>query len=341
MIALSLWGLDFYGLPRAEPEPFLRTTVVGLGILVLPWGLSRAKRLVGIGRNYLEMRRTAGYERGTVYVSESPLPDPDRALDRVETLVDASPVFDSVHRDAFPEGEGLTVIHTGFHNTFVRVTRSSNLAVTGASIRTRRLAREIEEASIATFRRAIWNPFQRPAPIRGAPRVFLSLLLAGLVVFGVIGVAGAAYPTAAYNPAEKTVLVAIDARSTVDPGFTRTEHRLAKAAFLVEVLDEKQVEILWARNDTEEILGHGRQAAEISTDVRAELAAVRTSDPTPDQAARADRIEAELHEAELGVADALERRDDGRADTTGQFDAVSRRLREAANTSVRDWDEER
>lgn len=341
VIALSLWGLWYYGLSRATPWPFLWTTIAGFGISALPWGMAQAKRWSGIIHNYLEMRRSAGDERGSVFVSESSLPDPDTTLEAVEEVVDGSPAFDSVQWDAFPEGEGLTVTHTGFHNTFVRVTRSSTLAVTGASIKTRRLAREIEEAGIVPFRRAFSNPFERPDPVRGAPRVFFGLVLAGLVISSTVGIAAAAYPTEVYNPAEKTVLMAIDARSSVDPGVTHTEHRLAKAAFLVDVLDEKQVEILWARNDTEQILDHGRHATAISTDAREELAAVQTSDPTAEEAQRAARIESELHRAEREVAAALERRAEGRSETAGRFDAVTRRMRRAANTSVRDWSQDR
>ena len=334
LIGLALWAASFYAASFGETIPYLKVAVVGGGVVVLPVALAYGKLWIKTIGQYLERRKATSYERGTIFVSEDPISDPDMTLDRVADAVSGVDDFDDVYRDAFPEGEGLTVIHTGFHNSFVRISDSTRLVITGASAKSAALADLITERVGLPVRRALRNPFEDPQPVRGAPRVFLSVIVVGILVLGVVGIAGAAYPSMAYNPAERTVLVGIDARADFDPAMDKTEHRLNKAAFLVDVLEEKQVEILWARNDSSRIRAHGEQAAEVSADIRTLLAAVRASSPTPEQTARADRIEANLHEAERNVAKALDRRASSGNFGSDPFISVSDKMHEAANTSV-------
>ena len=334
LVGLSLWASSFYPRDPTGTVPYLKIAVVGVGIILLPVGLAYAKLWVKLVGQYLERRKSETYERGTIFVSEEPVADPHGTLDRVASAVDDVDDFDDVYRDAFPEGEGLTVIHTGFHNSFVRISDSARLVITGASAKSAALAELITDRVGLPVRRALRNPFEEPQPVRGAPRVFLGVIVFGIVVLGVTGIAGAAYPSPAYNPAEKTVLIGMDARASLDPGVGNTEHRLDKAAFLVAVLEEKQVEILWARNDSTRIRTHGEQAAEISTEIRTLLAEARASRLSPAQAARTERIEANLHQAELNVARALDRRGSSGNYGSDPFISVADKMREAANTSV-------
>lgn len=334
LVGLSLWAFGYYATTPTEGLPYLKAVAIGLGIIIVPRALAYAKLWIKTAFQLAERRKSDSYERGTIYVTDEPISDPDRTLDRVADAVTAVEDFDDVHRDTFPEGEGLTVIHTGYHNSFVRISDSARLVVTGASAKSAALADLITERVGLPLHRALRNPFEKPQPVRGAPRVFLGVLVFAIVILGVIGVAGAAYPSPAFNPAEKTVLVGLDARADLHPGVSETEHRLDKAAFLVDVLEEKQVEILWAQPDASRIRAHGRQAAMISTDVRTLLSQVRASSPTPAEAARADRIEADLHVAEENVASALDRRAASGDFGEDSFISLADRMREAANTSV-------
>jgi hypothetical protein len=128
------------------------------------------------------------------------------------------------------------------------------------------------------------------------------VLLAGLVVVSTLGLVGAAYPSNAYNPAEKTVLVTFDVRADFDPGLSDMEARLAKAAFLADVLDEEAVEIRWEDGEPRAMLAHGRQAIQIREDAQALLERVRNGDSTRADERRAAKIAADLRDAERRVA---------------------------------------
>lgn len=334
LVVLSLWALSYYSVPRSEALPYVKVTATGVGIVILPTALAYVKLWVKTAGQYLERRKSDTYERGTIFISEDSVSDPEVTLDKIASAVSDVDDFDDVYRDAFPEGEGLTVIHTGFHNSFVRVSDSTRLVITGASAKSAALADVIAERVGLPLRRALRNPFVDPQPVRGAPRVLLGVVVVAIVVLGVVGIGGAAYPSPAYNPAEKTVLVGIDARAAIDPGVGETDHRLDKAAFLVMVLEEKQVEILWAQNDSSYIREHGEDAGVISRDVRVLLRQARASSPTPDQAERADRIESDLHAAELDIAGALDRRGASGNYGPDPFISLADEMRTAANTSV-------
>lgn len=330
LVALAAWGALHYG-PAVAPASFLPVALVGLAIPVIPRALAR---LAFHARRWWSNRSTAprfSFERGSLFVSTNPVDDRESALERIKAVVAGDDRFDAVADDEFAEGIGLTVGHAGYHNSFVRFSKG-RLVVTGASERTHALADLVADACSLTFERATDHPFASPDPIRGAPRAFLGLFLVVLLLVGVGGFAGAAYPGGSHNPAEKTVLVGLDARGEFVPGVTTDETRLDKAAFLVDGLAEEAVEIRWERNETDRILVHARQSVAVSNDVRRLLSAAHDGGLTPEQAARADRIETDLHEAERSVAAAIDERARNERVRDERLLAVRDELREAADT---------
>jgi hypothetical protein len=226
----------------------------------------------------------------------------------------------------------LTVLHGGFHNSFIRVTAAGRVVVTGASERTKLLAETVSDAYSLSFERTRNNPFDGMEPVRGAPRVFLGVLVFAMLLFGTHTVTAAAYPTDTYNPAERAVIVGFDASGSLDPRVSETDVKLSKAAFLVEVVNESATEVRWRGNDTERIAEHGENALEASDDTRSLLASVEGESLTPDQAERAERIRTRLSEAERNVATALEEAADG--ETVGNTERLTRlsdQLRASAN----------
>lgn len=333
LLALAGWGALRYG-PSAGLAPFVGVALLGLVIPLIPRALARLVFRIKRGWVRLQDRPSFSFERGSMFVSTTPVEDPSGTLAAIRDAVTADDRFDAAADDEFSEGTGLTVSHAGFHNSFVRVS-DGRLVVTGASKRTHALADLVAETCSLTFERIRDSPFRSPRPIRGAPRAFLGLFLFVLLVTGVVGFAGAAYPGDAYNPAEKTVLVGLDARGDFAPGVTPTDTRLDKASFLVDALAEEAVEVRWAQNSTVAVLTHGRQSVAISEDVRELLAAERAAGLRGAEAARADRIEADLHAAERSVADAIDERAADERVRDERLLAVRDDLRAAANTSVR------
>lgn len=327
---LAVWGALYYG-PSVGYASFIPVALVGLLIPAIPpvlaWLAFHARRLwPNRGK-----KPAFSFERGSMFVSTDSVSDPERVLGRIREAVTGDERFDAVTDDRFSEGAGLTVGHAGFHNSFVRFSEG-RLVVTGASERTHALADLVADACSLSFERARNHPFKTPAPIRGAPRAFLGLFLVVLLLVGASGFATVAYSGSAYNTAEKAVLVGFDAREEFVPGVTPDETRLDKAAFLVDGLAEEAVEIRWERNSTERILAHGRQSVSISNDVRQLLSAARDDGLDPDEAARADRIETELHDAERSVATAIDERASNESVRDERLVAIRDRLLEAAET---------
>lgn len=304
LFALSIWAWVRYGGVRTI-SPYLATAGLGAVMAALPALLAHAKHR---GREAYRRLRTADSEKThgeSLFVSEASVGDPSAVLDEIAADLRADEEYGDVRRNAFSEGTGLTVGLSGTHSSSVRVTESGHLAVIGASERTRSLARRIEASTAVSFEPTVSNPFKKPEPVKGAPRVFLGLALIGLLAVGGGGVANAAYPSDAYTPTEKVVLVSFDVKADLDPGTTDTDARLGKARFMVRVIDEEAVEIRWERNVTNRVRRHGQQAVRIGDDVRTLLETVRRADVTARQAATADRITVDLREAERNVADAL------------------------------------
>lgn len=302
VLALTGWAVATYG----DPVDFLPSAAAGAAILVLPQLLAHGKLWLRRSSRYVKSRRSQSTERGETFVSTDPDPEPERALSNIAEAVDDA--YTNVRRETFPEGEGLMVTHGGFHNSFVRLTEGGRLVVTGASKKTRSLARRVEDLRDVAMENRSNNPLLGPIPVRGAPRWFLGLFLVGLLVVGVGGVASAAYPTDVYTTPEKTVFVSYDARGDLDPGTTRTDVHLEKADFMVGALAEEAVEVRWEENGSPFLVEDAEQALAISEDAREELRAAREGSLSPAERRRAARIESDLHAAEREVADAIDER---------------------------------
>jgi len=331
LFLVSLWAAIRYG----SPLRFVPGILVAGVVLTLPLALAYGKLWVRRGRRYLADRRR-DEDRGTTFVSKERDPDPESALSQVAEALSRDESYRDVRSEAFPEGEGLLITHGGFQGSFVRRTEAGRLVVTGSSEKTRSLARRVGDLRGVSMDERLNNPFLGPIPVRGGPRVLLSVVLVVMLVLGVGSVAGAAYPSDAYNTPEKTVLVSYDARADFVPGISRTDVRLGKAAFAVGALSEEAVEIRWEENGSRFLVEDGRQALAISADVRATLRSVRERSLDPAQAARVDRIEGDLHAAEQNAADAITARLENR--TAGQYAPELRvlrdRLRRAATRPV-------
>lgn len=332
VVVVAIWAAMYYGTPLG----FSRAIAIGVVAAGLPFGLTSLKSSIQSLRWRLaDPNEGFSAEQGSVFVSESVVEEGFDCLEIVRSALEADEDYDEVRRDAFEEGPGLTVLHAGFHNSFVRITETGRVVITGASEQTHELADAVSEVYSLSFERTRNNPFKGVEPIKGAPRVFLGVVVFTILLFGFHAVAVGAYPSGAYNPAERTVLVGIDAQASLDPGVSETEARLTKAAFLTAIVDEASTEVRWEVNDTDSIATQGEQALQVSSDARSVLATVDDSSPTPRQAERADRIERRLSEDERSVAAALdERADDGTLNDTATLSRLSDRLRASANSSI-------
>lgn len=330
LVVLSGWGALRYG-DDAGLLPFVAVAALGLALPLIPRALALVAFRVRLFRRRSGDRASFSFERGSLFVSDQPVDDPPELLASIRDAVTRDDRFDAVADDEFAEGAGLTVGHAGYHNSFVRFSEGK-LVVTGASKRTHALADLVADACSLSFETVRNNPFLAPRPVRGGTRVVLGLVLVVLAAGGVAGVAGAAYPGGAYNTAEKAVLVGFDARGDFVPGTTRDETRLEKAAFLVDGLAEEAVEVRWEQNSTDRVVGHGRQSLAISEDVRSLLRAARADGLDGEAAARADRIERDLHDAEREVAAALAERAGGEGVREGPVLEVRDELLRAAET---------
>lgn len=310
LVVTSLWvALAFDGRPGSSRTLAVAAVIGGL-VVVTPVALAYGKR-------GLERRRHAGLDQET-YAS-SPLPVERRAFiaTTVEALT-ASEAFEAVKERSFPEGPGLIVDHTAFHGTFVRLSGAGRIVVTGVRSRaTRTLVEELESIWSTSFEQTAVNPFVGPIPVRGAPRVFLVLLLTTVAIVDLALVAGVAYPSPAYNHGEKAALLGYDAAVVVSPGTTQTDADIAKADFLVAVLREEATEIRWEAglNGTEGVPEH--DADEISADIERLLERARASDPGPTQRSEIERIDSDFAGARRAVTDAVAAVENGTATADG------------------------
>lgn len=330
VVLLGLWAAIHYDGPVFR---FVPAALIGVVAAGLPFGLAYSKSAIeSLRLSLADTDEGFSSEQGSVFVSTSAVDDSIDFLEAVYSALRSDEKYDSVERDSFEEGPGLTVLHGGFHNSFIRVTAAGRVVVTGASERTKLLAETVSDAYSLSFERTRNNPFDGMEPVRGAPRVFLGVLVFAMLLFGTHTVTAAAYPTDTYNPAERAVIVGFDASGSLDPRVSETDVKLSKAAFLVEVVNESATEVRWRGNDTERIAEHGENALEASDDTRSLLASVEGESLTPDQAERAERIRTRLSEAERNVATALEEAADG--ETVGNTERLTRlsdQLRASAN----------
>lgn len=300
-LALVLVGLQ-YGYGSASRDGYVTTLTAVVLLPVIPLVAAYAKFAL---RRLAEYRRNGSglsFERKSIFVSVDAVGDADKTLTDIETAVEAADEYDECRRDRFGEGRGLTIRHTGFHNSFVRVAGDGRLVVTGASKNTHSLASLVERVASLTMERTRAHPFFNRKPVQGAPRAFLGLFLLVVFLFGVGGVVGAAYPADAYSAPERVVLVGYDTRAMITPGYDTTDATLDKAAFLVDSLGEEAVELGWDRDDANKLTTHGRQAVFLSETVTAQLDTVREGVSMPSERERVDTLEADLHAAECRVA---------------------------------------
>ena len=301
LVGYSVWAFAHYGGTRFGP--YLWSGLIGLVIVGLPTGLARLKLW---GRRAMQVwnnRRGHHSSRGYTFVSTGRTADRSDVLERVSCALETAGSFDGWRRSEFPEGEGLEVRHS-FHNAFVRVSGSGRVVVTGTSFKAADLADLVGEAVSMAMNRRPSNPLLRPAPVRGAPRALLGVFLVVLLVVGMVGVAEAAYPSPAYNPAEKTVLVSYDLRADFAGPEATEELRISKAAFLARVLDEKSVEIRWSTS-MEGVRRHAEQSLVVRRDAIGLIEDLRREPLTAEQHERLDAIEGDLAESEREVAAAL------------------------------------
>lgn len=301
LLVYSAWALLRYG--DGNPRPYIWSGFLAVSIMVLPTGLAFTKLWGKRVGQVIKNRRGTSSARGHTYVSDGTVDDREVVLDTLEEAIRASGAFDGLRRSTFPEGEGITVKHT-FHNAFVRIPRSGRVVVTGTSAKARELAETVGLTLSVSMNPRRSNPLLRPDPVRGFPRALLGVVLVVLFVVGSITVAEAAYPAAAYNPAEKTVLVSFDLRSDLAPAETQSEIRLSRAAFLVDVLDEKSVEVRWS-NTQAGVVRHAEQSLVIRRDANRQIESLRREPLTPAEQTRLAGIERDLEVAESEVAAAI------------------------------------
>ena len=331
-LAVPLTALE-YGIEPASRDGYLTALVAVVLLPSVPVALAYGK--LGV-RRVAEYRRNGSglsFERKSIFVSEGPVGDVDRVLADVETAVESAGEYDECRRDQFGEGPGFTIRHTGFHNSFVRVTGDGRLVVTGASENTHSLASLVERVTSLRLKRTRNHPFAAVKPVRGAPRAFLGVLLVAVLLVGAGGLGAAAYPADAYGAPERAVLVGYDARSAAVPGYDGTDATLDKAAFLVSGLDEEAVELSWDRNGTSRLSRHSRQSVFLSARAADMLATAREGDLTAAERDRVSAIEADLHAAECRVASSIATRiEEGRVEgdtTTLEEDRATLRGRAA------------
>ena len=308
LLVAVAWAFLTYGATPANAGAYLRVLAVAALLPAIPRALAAVKYVVG---RRLEARENGGglsAERDSIFVSESAVGDAERTLARLADAISAEEDFDGVSRDEFDEGPGLTVRHTGFHNSFVRVTGDGRLVVTGGSTRTHSLADVVERVASLSLRQKRTHPFRTAAPVRGAPRAFLGLFMAVLLLFGVASVGAVGYPADAYNASERVALVGFDVRADADPGYGETDALLGKSAFLVDALGEEAVEIGWDKDAASKLERHAAQSLALSSTVSDNLATARDRGLSPAQADRAATIRSDLHAAECRVAGAVDKR---------------------------------
>lgn len=332
LFALTAWAVSRYGLDLTTPG-VVRALLLAALVLALPDAAAYAKYALFRFRDHLAEWRSDS-ESGSFYVSRSPVDDPDAALDRVRDALGSVEAYDEVVRDEFSTGPGLTVVHSTYHTLSVRLDGADRVVVTGDSERLDGLVERVEGALGVSLRPTRVDPFADVTPVRGGPRAALGAVLAFCLVVGVVAVSGAAYPSGAFNDAEKTVLVTHDLRADADPTVTQEQARLAKAAFLTGVLDEAAVEIRMV-NTTGERRLYAASALETSDAARRLLRSARESSLSQSQADRADRIESSLYERERELAAALRETATGPSSAgDGRLHEIAAEFRERANASV-------
>lgn len=323
LVVFTAWVAIGYGIAPGSVPGYAGALAAMVVLPGVPFVATHGKRWFRILVEYRRNREGLSFERKSIFVSDDAIDDRGRALDAIETAIDAGESFDGCSPDRFTEGPGLTVRHTGFHNSFVRVGTDGRLVVTGASKKTHELASLVERVTATAMSRTRRHPFLRSSPVRGAPRSFMGAFLVGVLLFGLASAGAAAYPAEMYSAPERLVLVGYDTRAAAAPGYTATDATLDKSAFLVDALDEEAVELQWDRDDASRLEQHTHQSVRLSSTLTAWLSTVRERELSASQRDRVDRLERELHAAECRVASTVTTRiEAGRVD--GDPSAIER-----------------
>lgn len=311
LLAAAAWGAVTYG-SKTEVTQFVWVGLLGVTVAITPQVIARSRRYYGQARTEISGgSRTDDY----YYVSVEPVKGHKRVLGTVRDAVkDAN--LDGVSEYDFPEGLGLSVAHSGFHNSFVRISFDERLVVSGASERTTKIVDLLRDRLDINFDRQWSNPMRRGYPVEGGSRVVLAAVFLIAAIGGGLAVADIGYSSEAYNPVEKAVLASHDVRAVVSPSVSQTDAAIAKAEFRVTTLREADVEVRWAGNDSESILSHGRDAVTIAATVRSTVTDLQDESLTADQRARVANIRADLRMAETNIAAPLS--------TSADDDSISR-----------------
>lgn len=320
LLGLTGWSMIQYN--TSNINFLLISGIIGILIGILPAGIMYGK--YWLRQRWRCLRQHLRSSRSSVFVSEPTAGSRNKELVAIAEVIQVAGDYETVTTEDFPEGEGLSVAHGGFHNSFIRITKAGQIVVTGASEKTSTLAHQISNHRKIKLTNVPNNPFSKPEPVKGAPRGFLGIFLAILLIIGITCAVSAAYPSPAYNPSERAVLVSYDMRADVDPGFTKTDAQLSKAAFLTKIVEEEAVEVRWEESSSQQIAGHGRQALIISKETHDLLQQARSSGLTTEQRATAQQIETDLESARRAVSIAITERieEDDLNNQTGELIAV-------------------
>ncbi|RDI70120.1 hypothetical protein [Halopelagius longus] len=331
----TLWAAFRYGVAPASRTGYLRAVAAAVLLPAIPVALARAKLWIRRLAEYRRNGSSLSFERKSIFVSGDEVGDADGTLEDIEAAVAAADEYDECRRDRFGEGRGLTVRHTGFHNSFVRIAGDGRVVVTGASENTHSLASLVERVVSLPMERTRNHPLLEPKPVRGAPRAFLGLFLVALFLFGVGGVGAAAYPADAYSAPERAVFVGYDARADALPGYDETDATVDKAALLVKALGEEAVELQWDRDDATRLSEHTRQSVFLSARGAEMLDDARAGNLDAADRKRVSALETDLHAAECRVASAITTRiEKGRVEGDAEALRDARRtLRERASAA--------
>lgn len=296
-LLFACWGVMVY------ENGFLFALVATIGgvMFVLPSLIQRIKLR---NRRY-QQHRGSGRHEDVIYVSSRPLEEPDDILVTLrERLSQHTEYTPTVER--FSEGRGITIVHTGFHTSFVRISSDNHLVITSGKKHAQTIIGIIRPIVDTPFEISSSNPMLNMARITGGLRLVMYLMLIFLLTVSLTLGTQAAYSPDTYNPTERAALVSSDLHSSLSPSFSATDNRLQKAAYLSSFVDEESVEIYWKKNSTDSVIGDSRQAVEMTKEVHGILTRVNSTSLSSDQAEQVSQTHSRLQIAKHNVSRAID-----------------------------------
>jgi len=313
---LILWAWLYYGYQAA----FLDAVLLGAITVSLPSILSRGIFRFRFWVRNQKSRFGTEYRDGTsILESTNPINRPDHSLDRIKEHLKSHTMVDDVRWEHFDEGRGLSIIHSGFHNIIIRIGMRNHLVITGATARIDEILRAVGKITNLQFKRKSQSPFQIHQPVRGAPRVFLSILIVGMFIGIPLTVGAGAYSSEAFNPVERTVLVGIDLQAQITPSVDSVDHRLNKAAFLISILGEEATEIQWSAENAALRSEQISQTELLSAKINLLLMEIDSQDLSTNQRVRREQLFMEFESAEDAVHRAIVETSDAEATQNYQY----------------------